>query len=174
MGSLIVVTGVIFALQATAVTPLSASTSNQHIQNQQRTVANGLLATADANGDLRQTVVYWNTSQRKFHGASDAGYYTAGGPSTPFGAALNETFRDRGIAFNVYVVYWDGTSRKETPITYMGTPSDNAVRASRTVTIYNSTRLSAPGETDTLGEAEINRTFYAPDVAPGNALYGVV
>jgi len=174
MAALLVVGGVIFALGATAVTPLSASTSNQHIQNQQLAVANDLLATAEANETLRATVVFWNQSQGRFHGAEESGYYTTGGPPTSFGRALNETFRDQRVAFNVYVVYWQGTTRKQIPMTYMGAPSDNAIRASRTVTLYDDTALTAPGATVNVSEAGNTGNFYAPDIAPGNELYNIV
>lgn len=176
MAALIVVSGVLFALGATAVTPLSASTSNQNIQNQQLAIANDLLATAAANGTLRESVVYWNTSGAGFEDAGDGGYYTAGGPPTPFGDALNETFRDERVAFNVYVVHWNGTTRAEQRMVYMGSPSDNAVTASRTVTLYNDTELSAPDETSNVSEAWAANDphFYAPDVAPGSELFNVV
>ena len=174
MAALLVVSGVLFALGATAVTPLSASTSNQHIQNQQLSTANDLLATSAASGTLLEAAVFWNTSTRGFEGSPDSGYYPAGGPPTSFGRALNATFRDQRIAFNVYVVYWTDTSRKEVPMTYMGSPSDNAVRASRTVTLYNDTELSAPDESGNVSQAGANGNFYAPDIAPGNELYNVL
>ena len=174
MAALIVVSGVLFALGATAVTPLSASTSNQHIQNQQLVAANDLLAASAANGTLRESAVYWNATANGFEGATDGGYYTAGGPPTPFGAALNETFRDERIAFNVYVGYWDGASPRQRPMVYMGSPSDNAVTASRTVTLFNDTALTAPGETRNVSVASAAGDFYAPDVAPGNELFNVV
>ena len=120
MAALLVVSGVLFSLGATSVTPLSASTSNQHIQNQQAAAANDLLASAAANGTLREAVVFWNTSEDGFHGAANDGFYTAGGPPNAFGAALNETFRNESVAFNVYVAYWDGQTRSEVPMTYMG------------------------------------------------------
>ena len=55
--AILIVVGLTFALQATAVTPLSASTSNQHLENQQRAVATDLLETSAANGDLRERPV---------------------------------------------------------------------------------------------------------------------
>ena len=174
MAALIVVSGVLFALGATAVTPLSASTSNQHIQNQQLVAANDLLAASAANETLREAVVYWNATSNGFEGASGDGYYTVGGPPTPFGAALNETFRDERIAFNVYVAYWDGTHPRQRPMVYMGSPSDNAVTATRTVTLLNDTALSAPGETRNVSTASLAGDFYASDVAPGNELFSVV
>jgi len=168
------VTGVLFALSATAVTPLSASTSNQHIQNQQLSEANDLLAASAANGTLRDAVVDWNTTSDGFNGSGDVGYFTDGGPPNWFGAALDDTFLSRRIAFNVYVEYWDGSNQKQLPITYMGTPSDNAVTATRTVTIYDDTRLSVPGSSVNVSTARATGDFYAPDVAPGNELYNVV
>lgn len=174
MAALIVVSGVLFALGATAVTPLSASTSNQHIQNQQLVAANDLLAASAANGTLRETVVYWNATADGYEGAPENGYYTVGGPPTPLGAALNATFRDERIAFNVYVSYWDGTSPRQSPVVYMGSPSDNAVTASRTVTLFDDTELSAPGETRNVSTASAAGDFYASDVAPGNELFNVV
>lgn len=172
MAALLVVSGVLFALDATAVTPLSASTSNQHIQNQQRDVANDLLAAEAANGTLRTALVDWNTSTNEFRGVGDDGYFTTGGPPNAFGAALNETFRDRRVAVNLELAYWDGTSVTQRPLVYMGSPSDNAVTASRAVTLYNGTQL-ADGST-TLASAGAADDFYAPDAAPGSALYAVV
>ena len=174
MAALLVVSGVLFALGATAVTPLSASTSNQHIQNQQQVAANDLLATAAANGTLLEAVVYWNRSEGGFYGAGEAGYYTDGGPPNDFGNALNAIFRAERVAFNVYVGYWEGATKKQRPLTYMGSPSDNAVTASRTVTLYDDTRLSAPDQAGTVANASANGDFYAPDVAPDGELFNVV
>lgn len=173
MAALLLISGVLFALDATAVTPLSASTSNQHIQNQQLSVANDLLATAAANGTLQEAVLYWNTSTDSFDGTGSDGYYTAGPPNA-FGKTLNETFHDERIAFNVYVSYWKGSTRKEQPMTFMGSPSDNAVTASRTVTLYNDTALTAPGETKNVSTAAVDGNFYASDSAPGSELFTVV
>lgn len=173
MAALLVVSGVLFALGATAVTPLSASTSNQHIQNQQELAANDLLATAAANGTLRESAVFWNTSTDTFHNADENGYYRDG-PPTAFGRALNETFSDERVAFNLYVRFWRGESKHERPITYMGSPSDNAVTATRGVVLYDDTQLTAPGESTTVANASAAGDFYAPDVAPENRLFSVV
>lgn len=174
MAALIVVSGLLFALGATAVTPLSASTSNQHIQNQQLAMANDVLATADRNGTLREAVLFWNTSRSGFNGSGDSGYFTDAGPPNPFGGTLNETFKDEQIAFNVYVFYWDGTARKSQPMTYMGSPSDNAVAASRTVVVYDDAVLSGPGASVTVSEAADDGGFYAPDVDPETKLFNVL
>ena len=146
IAAILLVTAVIFATQATAVTPLSASTSNQHIENQLRANANDLLASADESGALQDAVLDLNETAGRFTGAEERGYFTNAGPPNDFGAALNATFGDRNIAFNVYVTYLEANETQTTSLVYMGSPSDNAVTASRTVFLYNETMLTGPDE----------------------------
>lgn len=181
VAAILLVAGLTFALQATAVTPLSASTSNQHIENQQRAAATDLLETSAANGDLREAVLDWHpgnaTVSAGFDSRSeDRDYYAVGGPPNAFGNALDRTFLDRRIAFNVYVRYhvdptsYDGTPVNRQRMVDMGTPSDNAVTASRTITVSNDTALTASGfENRTLAEvaADPDEEFYAPPVDDG-------
>ncbi len=150
--ALLVVSAVVFALQATAVTPLTASTSNQHIENQEKAIADDLLSVTAADGRLREAVLYWDTTSEQFVGSNDEGVYANGGPPNAFGDVLNTTFGNvsmndpsgdvvstRGrIAYNVFVVYRlpNGESRQQTMV-YMGSPSDNAVVATRTVTLFD-------------------------------------
>lgn len=171
MAALLLVGAVIFALNATAVTPLTASTSNQHIENQQRLLANDVLASAEANDVLIESLVHWDQENGSFVGATDQGFYVEGGPPTDFGELLNETFLDDRIAFNVYVRYHrvDDSSRTETMVS-MGSPSDNAVSASRTATVFDDTRLNAPDSSENLSSAD----FYAPDADPNSTLYNVM
>lgn len=170
--ALLLIGGITFALQATAITPLTASTSSQHIENQQTQVAAGLLDSAVENGSLRAALLNWNESSGQFAGTGDEGYYAQGGPpGTVFGAMLNRTFRDRGIAFNVNVVYLttNGESRVQQMVNF-GVPSDNAVSVRRTVTLYDDDVLTGPTSKSLDGSA----TFFAPDVSPGTGLYNVV
>ncbi|MFC5136171.1 MULTISPECIES: DUF7288 family protein [Haloferacaceae] len=182
VAAMLLVAGLTFALQATAVTPLSASTSNQHVENQQRAAATDLLETSAANGDLREAVLDWHpgnatTDSLGFNsGSEDRDYYAAGGPPNAFGDALDRTFLDRRIAFNVHVRYhvdpasYDETPMKRQQMVYMGTPSDNAVMASRTITVSNDTTLTA-SENETLAEvppdSDSDKGFYAPPVDDG-------
>lgn len=171
--ALVVVGGVGFALQATAVTPLTASTSNQHIENQERAIASNLLATAAAEGDLQAAITDWNRSANRFVGAGERGYFTNSGPPNAFGATLNRTFNDRRIAFNVEVAYrTTDESRSTQRLVYMGNPSDNAVSATRTVTLTNDTRLH--GDTGNVSAAAAAGEFYAPDAATGSELFNVM
>ena len=171
--ALLLIAGVLFSLQATAVTPLSASTSNQHIQNQQRLVANDVLSTAAHNDTLREAVLHWNTSEAAFEGTRDVPYYTNGGPPTQFGRLLNRTFRDERIAFNVHVFYWKDQTFVRQRMVFMGTPSDNAVSASRMVTVFNDTKLTGQNQITLENAHETNR-FYAPNAHFGGELYNVM
>lgn len=183
VAALLLIAGLIFAAQATAVTPLSASTSNQHIENQHRVAATDLLSTAHADGTLREAVVHWDTDREEFEGADHRGYYTRGGPETAFGKALNETFADERIAFNVELQYWDCADEKTDEehcerdrqrMVRMGEPSDNAATATQTVTLFNETETA---DGTTLGEADEvpSRVFYAPNAGgESETLYNVV
>ncbi|WP_132057562.1 DUF7288 family protein [Halorussus amylolyticus] len=173
--ALVVVSGVIFALQATAVTPLTASTSNQHIENQHQEMARGLLASEAENGTLREALVHWNVSEESFVESPDRGYFANRGPPNAFGDALDETFGDAHVAYNVRVRYRtpDNRSRTETMV-YMGSPSDNAVTATRTVVLYDDDSLVGPDDDTTVGEADAEGDFYAPDAAPDGPVFNVV
>lgn len=171
--ALLMTGAIIFTLQATAVTPLSASTSNQHLQNQQEHIANDLLRVAAENGSLEEAVLYWNTTSEGFEGTGELGYYTDGGPPNEFGALLNGTFRDDRIAVNVDVHYWSDDRIRRVRMVNMGTPSENAVVASRSLTVYNQTVLTGPDPV-TVEEAYVEGGFYAPDHAPGTQLFNVL
>jgi hypothetical protein len=175
VAALILVSGLIFASQATAVTPLSASTSNQHIENQQRSLANDLLSTTAENGTLREAVVYWNGTEG-FVGSGSRTYYTRTptDSSHPLSSALN-VFDRNHLAYNVDLVYSDGEGGTERErMVEMGSPSDNAVAATRSVVLYNATEISGgPNEGTALGDLA-GGAFYAADVDPNSQVYTVV
>lgn len=189
--ALLVVTGLLFALQATAVTPLSASTSNQHIENQERAMAADVLAIADDSGALEDAVLNW--SGDSFSGTDASGMYA--NPTNlsafgPFGAMVNQTFLAEGIAANVYIRYQgtgEGFPGGEPPadrrctqnvtgsycaMVYMGTPSDNAVVATRTVVLVDNDVLT--GTNRSVADAAAANEYMAPDAATGSPLFNVV
>ena len=154
-----------FALQMTAVTPLSASTSSQHLENQLQSTGDGVLASSAETGALEDAVLYWDIGESEFHGAGERSYYRSGAPDTPFGNELTRTFGDRNIAYNVVVHYHtaDGEMSSQRMIE-QGEPSDHAVSASRTVALTDDHELvdkDGKPTGQTLGEVE--DFFYAPD-----------
>lgn len=135
VAALILLTSLVFALQLTAVTPLSASTSSQHIENQQRATASGLLSTAAETGALKEAVLYWNESAEQFHNSSSTegiGYVDSP-PTNRFGQMLERSFDQPGIAYNVRFDY--SYRNRSIEYIYNGVPSDNAVTATYMITL---------------------------------------
>lgn len=176
---LLLFASVLFAMQVTAVTPLSASTANQHIENQQQAVADGLLTQASSEGELEPTLLHWDEGNATFHG-TERGFYTDTSPPTWLGEQLDGELRDRGLAYNLRVTYLDvGGGQSTKRIVHSGEPSDHAVSATRIVTLYDEDELyDANGDPTgpTLGEVANDGTaaFYAPDLDAANPVYNVV
>jgi hypothetical protein len=178
VAALIVLAGIGFALQLTAVTPLSASTSSQHLENQLKATGQGVLASTAASGDLGRAVRYWNGSTEQFHGADNEDYYTTNLTENEFARALEDAYDPRNVAYNVYVIYHtDDRTTERQRLIFQGRPSDHAVSASRTVTLVDDDELiDADGTTNgtTLAESD---GFYIPDAGNGSeqrALYNHV
>jgi hypothetical protein len=131
-----------FALQMTAVTPLSASTSSQHLENQLESTGEGVLASTADSGALREAVLFWNRSESEFHNTTQEPYYRAGAPPNEFGDVLDEVFGSRNIAYNVIIHYETGDGGVATQrMIYQGRPSDHAISASRTVELTKQNRI---------------------------------
>jgi hypothetical protein len=172
--AVVILGSVLFALQVAGVTSLTASTSGGDLTEQQEAVAAGILDTAVANGSIHRTLRYWDPQNDTFHRVSeiDENFYTMA-PPTAFGAHLNRTLELRA-AYNVNIHYLDenGTVQRQA-LVRNGMPSDDAARATRTVTLYDGDRLlSANGTASnaTLG----NTSVYLPDRYPGGPVYNVV
>lgn len=175
MAAMIVLSGLVFALQVTAVTPLSASTSNQFIENQHQSAAAGVLATAESTGALERAVLFWNESGARFHDTSNYVYYQGRTPPNDFGAMLDRSFGGEGVAMNVHFTVLDASrNTQRLRYVYSGSPSDNAATATRTVTVHDDDVLYDDSGTET----EVNVTeasdLYMPDADPGSGLYNVV
>ncbi|WP_420828735.1 DUF7288 family protein [Halomicrobium salinisoli] len=172
VAGLLLLSSVVYALQMTAVTPLSASTSSQHIENQQSSVARGVLAAAAERDALKPTLLYWHNDSGDFHGAPETGYYTSGPPNTTFGGMLERAFDDAAIAYNVDLRYRtaDGDVARK-PMIHRGVPSDNAVRSARVVTLTDDDRLVDPDGSRNMTVAE-SSTFYADNL--NGTVYNVV
>ena len=174
IAGLLLLSSVIFAMQMTAVTPLSASTSSQHIENQQRSVTQGVLATAADQGALSTSVRYWNDTDGRFHGAPDIGFYTNEPPDTTFGRILERTLDERSISYNVYLRYRRQSGGIATRrMIYRGRPSDNAVSAARTVTLRPDDPLMEPDETANESVTVGSASRY-PVQQVGTSVYNVV
>jgi hypothetical protein len=181
--ALVLLASVVFALQVTAVTPLTASTASQHIENQMQGTAHGTLDQSIEDGSLKRTLLYWNNSTSDFHGSAAGNFYTNAGPPTEFGTRLNETFLDRGIAFDLTIIYEAPTGNKEKTLIKLGRPSDNAVTADRTLTLFDDDHLydadNTRNESVTLASTD-ESPFHSGsdpdnwDQSPNSPVYNVV
>ncbi len=179
--ALVLLGSIVFALQSTAVTPLTASTASQHIENQQAEVGEGLLDAAAENGTLKEALLYWNDDTGCFHGSTACPNhaYSDGGPPLPFGETLNETFRDRGIAFNLNVVYVDvddfgNQELVKRQLVNFGRSSDHAVTVRRTVTLHDDDVLLAPDGSKTGTTLADANNYFAPNLDRSGSVYNVV
>jgi hypothetical protein len=169
-GAILLLVAVGFALQITAVTPLSASTSSQHLENQLQSSTEGILASTAETGALKSSVLYWNDSTSQFNGSEEGGYYRSGPPDNEFGDALANSFSDRNIAYNVVVHYQTATGEQRSQrMIYQGEPSDHAVSASQTVLLQDTDNLTGSQNID----IKSSSSFYAPDSASGE-FYNIV
>lgn len=169
----LLVMSLLFAMQITAVTPLSASTSSQGIENQQQSAAEDALRIADRGDELEPTLLYWNESAGAFHGLETGEQYAPAELDTALGERLDETFAQRGIAYNLYVHHptGDGVHERQR-IVYSGEPSDHAASATRLLTLYEDDELSdADGPTGVaLADSE---SFYVEN-DEASSFYAVV
>lgn len=182
VAGLLLISSLIFALQVTAVTPLSASTSNQHIENQHRSSAAGALVAAEENvtandqSALKDALLYWNKTGFEFHDGERRGAYINDYPDTPFGNIMDRSFGGRGLVVNVRVSCAEGCQGPDPrPMINRGAPSDHAGTVSRTVTLYDDDELLDENGDPTDDElADVEDQFYAPNVDPDSDVYNVV
>lgn len=147
--ALILLGALLFAIQSLVVTPTSGGGVDQSTRTDLRQQADDILlmtARADDN-DLSTLVRNWSQSQRTFDGAANSRIgYGEKQPPGAFGEMLNETFAQRSHHFNVYVTYRPrnvSTGTERVPMVYRGEPSENAVSAGYTVTLYDNQTLTA-------------------------------
>ncbi|MHB9285705.1 hypothetical protein ACKVMT_01530 [Halobacteriales archaeon Cl-PHB] len=178
VAALLLLSSLVFALQMTAVTPLSASTSSQHIENQLEASAEGIMAASVEDGSLRRAVLYYNETSTTFANSTYQGYYAGAPPESKLGQRLNWAFDQRGIAYNVYVSYSVGGQDRERRMIYRGQPSDNAISTTTTITLaddaplYNHSDGDGTLEPRSLTVSNTSR-FYAPDIS-NSGLYNVI
>jgi len=181
--ALLLIAGLIFATQATAVTPLSASTSNQHVGNQAAIAAQDVLTATEESGNLTAALLYYEDG--KFVDSGDGTGYAGVPPeSHPLHGPLTEAFGDRQTAFDIEVYYPEDGGNRTGGVTVvdMGSPSDNAATASARVALYGDDRLfnasvDDPGNATYSGPQLANESghdYFAPSVGASDTLYTVV
>ncbi|PSQ53274.1 hypothetical protein BRD20_03590 [Halobacteriales archaeon SW_8_65_20] len=190
--SVLVLAAVVFILQSSIITPLSASTTNQYLEERQQELATDVLSGAASQGEIREAIRYWDPDERRFHSAGDRGYTSGGVLATrglELGGRLRDAFRERGISYNLYI---RSPTPKETPaetpagagrfgsdresLIYQGDPSDSAVSASTYITLYDDdVLLDSDGSETGVQLDDPAANFYAEEAASGDgSVYTVV
>lgn len=176
VAGVLILTALLFALQAVAVTP---GTPGADIEPEIRQQTVDMLDIAEQEGALDEMVRYFdNDTTDTFHNATDStvGYGSAV-PDTRFGELLDETFHERGKVVNVIVEYSreDRVGTASERLIYRGAPPSASTVASSTVTLYSNQTLTGPGgEETTLAEAAEAGTFPIPNIDPDGPLHNVV
>ncbi|NHN49589.1 hypothetical protein G9464_18630 [Halostella sp. JP-L12] len=190
IGSMLILTAVLFALQSVIITPTTSGTVDRDVRAQHQTQANDILQQAHNNGSLKYLVLNFDGEDSDYYEGSersDIGY-GADPPPTQFGTMLNQTFNQRGKVYNVVVEYrcvatndsnCEGAGGNATVgvmrrnMVYRGVPSDNAVVATRMVTIYDNDTLPNYDGTVEDAAADPNYEFPVSDTAPNSTIYTV-
>lgn len=187
MASMIMLLVLVLVINNTAVTPLSSSTTNKHVQLELMNMGEDLLASLDynpnpfigygrLNSPLKKDVLNWNGNQFVWNGQYFKDVSPPRLPATDMNnsdlaKALNYTFSQHGIAYDVEIVYLNNSTNPiARKMIWNGDPSDNSVTVSRMVVIHESDSwdgsmpLSAP----------INTSIPDADNNPVGHFYNIV
>ncbi len=173
LAAMVMIVVLIFIIKSTAVTPLSSSTTNKHVQLELMNMGNDLLASLDYNKDtdaygiaspLNYAILGWNGDRYVWDGKQ---FKDIDDPITPtpldatFTQALNLTFSQHGIAYDVEVVYLNNsTSVVARKMIWNGDPSDNSVTVSRMVVIHDDDMAGAAPIREVIPDADESTYFY--------------
>ncbi|BAI60333.1 conserved hypothetical protein [Methanocella paludicola SANAE] len=155
--AIIMISVIVLVVQATSVTPLTSSFTNQHIKLELQNIGMDVLTTLDetpsvndGNHDtqsmLKKSVTDWinNYYCDWFTWANNADKYKS--QTNPLNPSLNIPLGDQlsyllayyGIAYNVEIRYSDiNNNVKITKMIWNGNPSDNSVTVSRFVVLHD-------------------------------------
>ncbi|MDP2767503.1 MAG: hypothetical protein Q8O41_08655, partial [Candidatus Methanoperedens sp.] len=136
---------IVYAIDATSMTPLTSSTANVHVETELQALGQDILSALDYaepgyNSKLKNDILGWNGSEYIWSGSN----YTKKGGTTNLTnnltIILNATLVTQGIAHNVELTFLadNGTSFSSQKMIYNGDPSNNAVIVSRKIVLQNS------------------------------------
>jgi hypothetical protein len=153
--SVIMLMVIIYAIDATSMTPLTASTSSVHVESELQTLGQDIFNTLDYaepgyRSDLKYDIMNWTGQDYIWNGTL---YKENGNISSPNNFSnnltrlLKDTLVNRGIAHKVEVVYLINSNNITVPspsnnLIYAGSPSYNAVIVSRKIVLQDTDNLS--------------------------------
>lgn len=161
---------IVYAIDATSMTPLTSSTANVHVETELQVLGQDILGALDYaepgyNSKLKNDILGWNGKQYIWNGTK---YLEKGIASDPQKNLTNNltnnlyyTLTTQGIAHSVELTFLtnNGTLLTQKMI-YNGNPSDNAMIVSRKIVLHNSDNS--------------NNNLLLTDIDPSTDLYNIV
>ncbi len=155
--AIIILIVIIYAIDATSMTPLTASTSNAHVETELSVLGQDILNTLDYaepgyNSKLKNDIINWNGRQYSWNGSK----YMEDGNATDSRNNLTNNLTDilsstlirQGIAHKVELTYFIISNNETVPsvpdvMVYAGVPSDNAVIVSRKIVLQDTDNITS-------------------------------
>ncbi len=139
---------IVYAMDATTLTPVSSSTASVHMVTELQTLGQDILSALDYaepgyNSKLKNDIMTWDGTEYTWNGTKYVESRNATNIlSNNLAQILNASLVSRGIAHNVEINFLrdSGTSldHDNWKIIYNGDPSNNAVIISRKIVLQNS------------------------------------
>ena len=184
IAGMLLLLSLLFVVQALAVTPQSVNGGSQEAINQQRAVADTTLQSINET-TLRRAVTYWDSSDGFHCTPSDVKFYpgyadtSSCSPPNPdalppnrFGAILNASLGS-GYSYNIVVSSQDTSNNVlRQRMVYQGQPGSGAVRASRSILVFDDDPLIAADGSESGTQAQGN--LYGTDSHPSNSMYNLL
>ncbi len=160
---------IIYAIDATTITPLTSSTANVHVESELQLLGQDILSALDYaepgyDSELRKSIVNWSGDMYIWNGSA---YVDVSSTSSSLNNSLtdilNRILVKQGIAHNVEITFLDNVTLMPSSLKMInnGDPSDNAVIVSRKLVLHNS---------------DINSSFNPSikDIDPSTNLYNIL
>ncbi|ARS88873.1 DUF7288 family protein [Natrarchaeobaculum aegyptiacum] len=184
ISAMVLVMAVLFALQAVVLTPSTGGLADRSIQAQMQQEAQDALVVADQDGDLTETILYWDgeggfgdtdISENPNREADNGTYSTDQFANvSTLGQIMNQSFAQQGWNYNVEIHYTDDDGDFETKsLVYQGSPSSGAQTASYTIAVLDDDQ--AYDGSNWMNVSDVNgdaRTI--PKAEPNEPVYNVV
>lgn len=147
---------IVYALDSTAMTPLTSSTANVHAETELQVLGQDVLSALDYaepgyNSKLKNDVLNWDGSTYIWTASNYSKIYigqvnNSNKLDNNLTKILNNTFVRQGIAHNVVLTFLDNLTLlpSSQKVIYNGDPSDNAVIVSRKIVLHSSDTIN-PG-----------------------------
>jgi hypothetical protein len=158
IAAVIMILVLVLVVKSTAITPLSSSSTNKHVQLELMNMGNDVLTSLDydvgatGTSPLKYSILDWDGSQfvlsdgKKYIGTYDISDHSL--DNNQLAQALYFAFNKYGVAYNVEIFYLDSDGKvvpasnnnyvsDHPSMIWNGDPSDNSVTVSKVIAIHN-------------------------------------